>query len=181
MTRWCASVKLPRSTTRSINSWSSGFISPGSRRAKLRTASLRAMSIAQSRSPDLPGYNTPTFTLMFVGFTPHRSVYALGFDEFGRLTPIRRLSPLRVPRTSALTTGFLQIPSRLGHCLRLTFPLTGHVEDFHLRVCAPSAGRTKKKPLWRGAFTALKAVTRLLRAAALGQIFRQDSAGGGDR
>lgn len=40
---------------------------------------------------DLPGYCAPTFTLMPVGSTWQRSVQVLGFDDFGRLTPLQRL------------------------------------------------------------------------------------------
>src|ERR1700734_1372739 len=56
----------------------------------------------------------------------------------GRLTPIRRLYPLRIPRTSALPAASSRFPvARDTLAVRLTFPLTGHVEDFHLRVSAP--------------------------------------------
>src|ERR1700722_3675930 len=64
----------------------------------------------------------------------------------GRLTPMRRLYPLRVPRTSALpaaSSGFSVARDTLA--VRLTFPLTGHVEDFHLRVGAPCRAHQKKR------------------------------------
>ncbi len=50
-----------------------------------------SMPVAQGTHADLPGYCAPTFTLMPVGSTPHRSVQVSGFDDFGHLTPMRRL------------------------------------------------------------------------------------------
>ncbi|PMS30423.1 hypothetical protein C0Z20_30090, partial [Trinickia symbiotica] len=42
-------------------------------------------------------------------------------------------------------SGFLQIRSRPRHpCLRLTLPLAGRVEDFHLQVNAPCRAHNKK-------------------------------------
>ena len=57
--------------------------------------------------------------------------------------------------------GLLRIPSRPGHpCLRLTFPLTGHVEDFHLRVGAPCRAHQKKWPHGCAAIPADESVKR---------------------
>ncbi|PMS35739.1 hypothetical protein C0Z20_15425, partial [Trinickia symbiotica] len=42
-------------------------------------------------------------------------------------------------------SGFLQIRSRPRHpCLRLTLPLAGRVEDFHLQVNAPCRAHGEK-------------------------------------
>src|ERR1700722_10937691 len=63
----------------------------------------------------------------------------------GRLTPIRRLYPLRVPRTSALPAASSRFPvARDTLAVRLTLPLTGRVEDFHLRVGAPCRAHQRK-------------------------------------
>jgi len=50
-----------------------------------------SMSVAQGIHADLPGYCAPTFTLMPVGSTPHRSVQVSGFAETRLLAPMRRL------------------------------------------------------------------------------------------
>src|SRR5208283_938489 len=97
--------------------------------------------------PDLPGYCARTFTLMPVGSTSQRSVQVSGFADNGLLTPLRRLYPLPVRQASALPTasassGFAVARDTLA--VRLTLPLAGYVEDFHLQVRAP-AGRTQKK------------------------------------
>ena len=104
------------------------------------------MSVAQAqgRSPDLPGYYALTFTLMSVGSTSARSVQALGFDDSGRLTPRRRLYPLRVPRTSALPTASFRFSvAQDTLAVQLTLPLVGRVEDFHLQVSAPCRAHQK--------------------------------------
>src|SRR5690606_709330 len=55
----------------------------------------RHLAVGSSQFPgtrsDLPGYCAPTFTLMPVGSTSHRSGQVSGFDDFGRLTPMQRL------------------------------------------------------------------------------------------
>ncbi|MEB0009984.1 hypothetical protein, partial [Pseudomonas sp. RTB2] len=43
-----------------------------------------------------------TFLLMPVGSTSQRSVQVLGFEDFGLLTPLRRLYPLPVRQASIL-------------------------------------------------------------------------------
>jgi hypothetical protein len=46
-----------------------------------------------------------------------------------------------------LPSGFLQTRSRPQNpCLRLTIPLAGLVEDFHLQVGAPCRAHAKKTP-----------------------------------
>jgi len=58
-----------------------------------------------SRSPDLPGYDAPTFALMPVGSTVRRSVQVSGFTNIGLLTPPPRLYPLPVRQASALPSA----------------------------------------------------------------------------
>ena len=86
---------------------------------------------------------------MSVGSTSARSVQALGFDDSGRLTPRRRLYPLRVPRTSALPTASFRFSvAQDTLAVQLTLPLVGRVEDFHLQVSAPCRAH-HTKPLLR--------------------------------
>jgi hypothetical protein len=66
--------------------------------------------IAQRQIARSPWYCARTFALMSVGYTPRRSVQVSGFASFGRLTPPRRLYPLRVPQTSALLPASFRPP-----------------------------------------------------------------------
>src|SRR5947207_1083638 len=92
------------------------------------------MSVAQRRPPDLPGYDARTFTLMPVGST-QRSVQVSGFTDICLLTPLRRLYPLPVRQASALPTASSRFAvTRDTLAVRLTLPLAGCVEDFHLQV-----------------------------------------------
>src|SRR5947199_4631397 len=103
------------------------------------------MSVAHGTSPDLPGYCARTFTLIRIGSTPHRSVQVSGFADIGLLTPMRRLYPLPVRCASALpsaSSGFAVARDTLA--VRLTLPLAGCVEDFHLQVRAPCRAHQKK-------------------------------------
>src|SRR5688500_10623442 len=60
---------------------------------------------------------------------------------------MRRLYPLRVPRTSALPAASFRFPvARDTLAVRLTFPLTGHVEDLHLQVSAPCRAHETNGP-----------------------------------
>ena len=77
-----------------------------------------AVPIAQSRLPDLPGYDAPTFTLMPVGFTPQCSVQVSGFASLGLLTPLRRLGSASCTSGQRFAHSFLQIPSHPGHPCR---------------------------------------------------------------
>src|SRR5690606_24806224 len=47
-----------------------------------------SMPVAQGTHADLPGYDTPTFTLMPVGSTAQCSVQVPGFGNFGYLAPL---------------------------------------------------------------------------------------------
>src|SRR3989338_6346731 len=103
------------------------------------------MSVAQGQLPDLPGYCARTFPLMPVGYTSQRSVQVSGFADICLLTTLRRLYPLPVRQASALPTassGFAVARDTLA--VRLTLPLAGCVEDFHLQVRAPCRAHKRK-------------------------------------
>jgi len=76
------------------------------------------MSVAQGIHADLPGYYAPTFTLMPVGSTPHRSVQVSGFADIGLLTPMRRLVSASCSSGQRFAFGFLQIRSHPQHPCR---------------------------------------------------------------
>ena len=96
------------------------------------------MPVAQGTPPDLPGYCTSTFTLMPGGYTAQRPVQVSGFADIGLLTPLHRLNPLPVRQASALpTASFRFAVARDTLAVRLTLPLAGCVEDFHLQVNVP--------------------------------------------
>src|SRR5690606_38325106 len=83
---------------------------------------------------------------MSVGSTPRCSVQVSGFASICLLTPPRRLYPLRVPRTSALPAASFRSHLAMDTlAVRLTLPLVGHVENFHLQVSAPCRAH-KEKP-----------------------------------
>ena len=109
------------------------------------------MLVAHGNGADLPGYDALTVTLMPVGSTSQRSVQEPGFASSCLLTPLRRLYPLPVRRASALPTasfGFHLTMDTLA--VRLTLPLAGCVEDFHLQVNAPCrAHNLKTRHFWR--------------------------------
>src|SRR4029077_7989482 len=99
---------------------------------------LSTLSVTKDNMADLPGYCARTFTLMPVGSTSQRSVQVSGFADICLLPPLRRLYPLPVRQASALPTassGFAVARDTLA--VRLTLPLAGCVEDFHLQVRAP--------------------------------------------
>lgn len=103
-----------------------------------RPSQRLSTSVALGSRVDLPGYCAPTFTLMPVGYTPHRSVQVSGFGHFRCLTPMRRLVSASCSSGQRFASGFLRIRSRPQHpCLWLTLPLVGRVEDFHPQVGAP--------------------------------------------
>src|ERR1022692_1803430 len=82
---------------------------------------------------------------MPVGSTSRRSVQVLGFASLRPLTPPCRLYPLPVRQASALppaSSRFRLATDTLA--VRLTLPLAGCVEDFHLQVSAPCRAHTKK-------------------------------------
>ena len=70
-----------------------------------------------------------------------------GFADIGLLTPLRRLYPPPVRQASALpSASFRFAVARDTLAVRLTLPLAGRVEDFHLQVRAPLPGGPKKNP-----------------------------------
>jgi hypothetical protein len=82
---------------------------------------------------------------MPVGSTSQRSVQGWGFASIGLLTPLLRLYPLPVRQTSVLPSasfGFRLAADTLA--VRLTLPLAGCVEDFHLQVSAPCRAHQQK-------------------------------------
>jgi len=114
---------------------------------------LSTPSVTPDNMADLPGYCALTFTLMPVGSTSRRSVQESGFASIGLLTPLCRLYPLPVRQASALPTASSRF--RLATdtlAVRLTLPLAGCVEDFHLQVSAPCRAHQKKtRAAMRGA------------------------------
>jgi hypothetical protein len=63
----------------------------------------------------------------------------------GLLTPLRRLYPLPVRRTSALPTASFRFHLTMDTlAVPLTLPLAGRVEDFHLQVSAPCRAHQQK-------------------------------------
>jgi hypothetical protein len=107
---------------------------------------LSASVALSGRTGDLPGYRALTFTLMPVGSTSQRSVQVPGFDDMGRLTPLPRLYPLPVRQANALpSASFRFAVTRDTLAVRLTVPLAGSVEDFHLQVSAPCRAHPKKR------------------------------------
>jgi len=110
-----------------------------------RPSQRLSTSVALGSRVDLPGYCAPTFTLMPVGYTPHRSVQVSGFGHFRCLTPMRRLVSASCSSGQRFASGFLRIRSRPQHpCLWLTLPLVGRVEDFHPQVGAPCRAHENK-------------------------------------
>jgi hypothetical protein len=104
------------------------------------------MLVAHGGHADLPGYDALTVTLMPVGSTSQRSVQELGFASIGLLTPLRRLYPLPVRRASALPTASFRFHLAMDTlAVRLTLPLAGRVEDFHLQVSAPCRAHQQKR------------------------------------
>src|SRR5262249_6251190 len=82
---------------------------------------------------------------MPVGSTSQRSVQESGFASIGLLTPLLRLYPLPVRQASVLPSASFRF--RLAAdtlAVRLTLPLAGCVEDFHLRVSAPCRAHQKE-------------------------------------
>src|SRR5262245_42728620 len=64
----------------------------------------------------------------------------------GLLTPLRRLYPFPVRRARVLPTASSSFPLTMDTlAVRLTLPLAGCVEDFHLRVSAPCRAHQQKR------------------------------------
>src|SRR5207237_2460104 len=83
---------------------------------------------------------------MSAGYTTQRSVQVSGFANIGLLTPLRRLYPISVRRTSALpAASFRFAVTHDTLAVRLALPLAGYAEDFHLQVNAPCRAQQKKR------------------------------------
>jgi hypothetical protein len=70
-----------------------------------------------------------------------------GFTEICLLTPLRRLYPLPVRQASVLPSASSRFHLAMDTvAVRLTLPLAGCVEDFHLQVSAPCRAHKQKRP-----------------------------------
>jgi hypothetical protein len=100
-----------------------------------RLSTLLSHSRQHGRSP---GYSALTFPLTPFGSTSRRCVQELGFASLGPLTPPCRLYPLPLRQASVLPTASSRFHLAMDTlAVRLTLPLGGRVEDFHLQVSAP--------------------------------------------
>ena len=94
---------------------------------------------------------------MPVGSTSQPSLQELGFASIGLLTPLRRLYPLPVRQASVLPSASFRFHLALDTlAVRLTLPLAGCVEDFHLQVSAPCRAHQIKKARPDRAFVVVK-------------------------
>ena len=93
-----------------------------------------------------PGYDALTVTLMPVGSTSQRSVQELGFASIGLLT--RCAASIRFLFVGpALCLQLLHLVLATDTlAVRLTLPLAGRVEDFHLQVSAPCRTHQNQRP-----------------------------------
>src|SRR5437660_12871114 len=83
---------------------------------------------------------------MSAGYTTQRSVQVSGFANIGLLTPLRRLYPISVRRTSALpAASFRFAVTHDTLAVRLALPLAGYAEDFHLQVNAPCRAQQQEE------------------------------------
>ena len=90
-----------------------GGLSPPSCRTWAILRNTSRCQLHLSRSPDLPGHNALTVTLMPVESRSQRSLQELVLTNIGLLTPLRRLYPLLpVRRASALPTVSFRFRSR---------------------------------------------------------------------
>lgn len=89
---------------------------------------------------------------MPVGSTSQHSVQDLGFTDIGLLTLLCCLYPLPVRQASVLPSASFRFHLAMDTlAVRLTLPLAGCVEDFHLQVKCALPGAPKQKPLIRAA------------------------------
>ena len=76
------------------------------------------------------------------------SVQVLDFRDIGLLIQRERLYTVPVRQTSALPAASFRFHLAMDTlAVRLTVPLAGSVEDFHLRVSAPCRAHQKKRAL----------------------------------
>src|SRR6266545_1220170 len=148
---------LPRSTTASIR-----LVVATSALVRVRvatSASARVAASAEFRS----AFSAPTRSSRVLRTHLHAyacRIYVIAFRASIGLRPFSPPHPATPPLSASCSSsqrfalGFLRIRSRPRHpCLRLTLPLAGCVEDFHLQVRAPCRAH-KKTPRAGGAFTA---------------------------
>ncbi|XBV14072.1 hypothetical protein BIKONL_001519 [Pseudomonas putida] len=124
-----------------------------SRRLSTRGSTVASVQISQGNSRDLPAYACRIYVTAFRA--------SIGLWRF--VPPHPAVPPLSASCSSGqhFASGFLQIRGHPRHpCLRLTLPLAGCVEDFHLQVThlatttkrvaltrnAPCLAHTKKRP-----------------------------------
>ena len=124
-----------------------------SRRLSTRGSTMANVQISQGNSRDLPAYACRIYVTAFRA--------SIGLWRF--VPPHPAVPPLSASCSSGqhFASGFLQIRGHPRHpCLRLTLPLAGCVEDFHLQVTrlattakrvaltrnAPCLAHTKRPP-----------------------------------
>ena len=98
-----------------------------SRRLSTRGSTMANVQISQGNSRDLPAYACRIYVTAFRA--------SIGLWRF--VPPHPAVPPLSASCSSGqhFASGFLQIRGHPRHpCLRLTLPLAGCVEDFHLQV-----------------------------------------------
>ncbi|WPE26791.1 hypothetical protein PshuTeo1_25120 [Pseudomonas hunanensis] len=127
-----------------------------SRRLSTRGSTMANVQISQGNSRDLPAYACRIYVTALCA--------SIGLWRF--VPPHPAVPPLSASCSSGqhFASGFLQIRGHPRHpCLRLTLPLAGCVEDFHLQVTrlattakrvaltrnAPCLAHTKKRGLGR--------------------------------
>lgn len=114
-----------------------------SRRLSTRGSTMANVQISQGNSRDLPAYACRIYVTAFRA--------SIGLWRF--VPPHPAVPPLSASCSSGqhFASGFLQIRGHPRHpCLRLTLPLAGCVEDFHLQV-THLATTTKRVALTRNA------------------------------
>lgn len=114
-----------------------------SRRLSTRGSTVASVQISQGNSRDLPAYACRIYVTAFRA--------SIGLWRF--VPPHPAVPPLSASCSSGqhFASGFLQIRGHPRHpCLRLTLPLAGCVEDFHLQV-THLATTTKRVALTRNA------------------------------
>ncbi|MDP2880214.1 MAG: hypothetical protein Q8N89_01380 [Azonexus sp.] len=79
---------------------------------------VQAVPASQALLRNIPGYDTPTFTLIPVGYTSQRPAQVSGFDDIGHLTPLCRLVSASCSSGQRFASGFLQIRSYPRHSCR---------------------------------------------------------------
>lgn len=143
-----------------------------SRRLSTRGSTMANVQISQGNSRDLPAYACRIYVTAFRA--------SIGLWRF--VPPHPAVPPLSASCSSGqhFASGFLQIRGHPRHpCLRLTLPLAGCVEDFHLQVTrlattakrvaltrnAPCLAHTKKSPAHCRAFSIMQDAKSAIRVS----------------